>query len=110
MPITEAERIKRKIPVLALMGNADEAPTRNGSLNDALKKHLSKATAGQAFHLLEHAHLKAIDKTHVVDGVYTTRNWFMIWIIPSIGVFAALAVFLVLFRVDDKKTKVAPAA
>ena len=110
MPITEAERIKRKIPVLALMGNADEAPTRNEPLNNALKKHLSKTIAGQSFHLLEHAHLKTIDKTHVVDGVYTTRNWFMIWIIPSIGVFAALAVFLVLFRVDDKKTKVAPAA
>jgi len=104
-PITEEERKKRNIPVLAALGNADEAATRNPKLVDTLQKDLGKELGNRAARLLEESHAKALDPKHKAEGVFTTRNWFMVWIIPSLGVFAALAVFLALFREDKKKAQ-----
>ena len=105
MPITEEERKKRNIPVLAPLGNADEVATRNPKLVDALQKDLGKERGNRAARLLEEAHAKALDPKRKPEGVFTTRNWFMIRIIPSLGVFVALAVFLALFRDDKKKAQ-----
>lgn len=106
MPITAEERKKREIPVLAPLGNNDEKATRNVALAKALEKVLNKKDAARSLRLLEEAHNKALDPKHTGSGVYTTRNWFMIWLIPSLGVFAALMAFLFLFH-NDKKVKVA---
>ncbi|MCE2805945.1 MAG: MFS transporter [Gemmataceae bacterium] len=72
---------------------------------DTLQKDLGKDLGNRAARLLEEAHAKALDPKHKSEGVFTTRNWFMVWIIPSLGVFAALAVFLALFREDKKKAQ-----
>jgi len=104
-PITEEERKKRNIPVLSALGNPEEAATRNPKLVDTLQKDLGKDLGNRAARLLEEAHAKALDPKHKSEGVFTTRNWFMVWIIPSLGVFAALAVFLALFREDKKKAQ-----
>ena len=104
LPLSDKKRDEVKTPVLALLGNADDTATRNPKLVDVLQKDLGKDLGNRAARLLEEAHTKALDPKHVSTGVFTTRNWFMIWIIPSLGVFAALAVFLALFR-GDKKVK-----